>query len=97
MVISQKLAASYQKAGNTVVMDPDSPSSDQLGPGAYTSPIAGDWYPTQGKYVCAIFANTAKWNVVNKAWVPEKVTPNFEAPAEGEEGCLASWWMGTGM
>ncbi|PSR81352.1 hypothetical protein BD289DRAFT_454851 [Coniella lustricola] len=95
-VVGAALAEKYIQNGNTLVVDPDSSSSDQLGPGVYTSPIAGDWYPTQGKYVCAIYADTTKWNLANKAWVPAKVTANFDTPSDDDEGCIPTWWMGTG-
>ncbi|KUI54663.1 hypothetical protein VP1G_02056 [Cytospora mali] len=93
-VIGSQLAKLYEQNGNTLVMDPASGSSDQLGPGVYTSPKAGDWYPTQGKYVCAIYADTTQWNLANKAWVPEKVTANFETPSGDDQGCIPAWWMG---
>lgn len=84
----------YKDAGNTLVTDTKSSSSDQLGPGVYTSPIAGDWFPTDGKYVCAIYAKDKDaWNALNKAWMPEKVTADFQDPAQGEAGCEPTWWM----
>lgn len=91
------MAEDYEKNGNKLVMDTrPRPSSDQLGPGVYISPKAGDWFPSPGKYVCALYADTTQWDPANKAWVPEKITVNFDTPSEDDEGCIPAWWMGNG-
>ncbi|XXG96284.1 hypothetical protein Hte_002565 [Hypoxylon texense] len=75
--VSQKAAKLYHDAGNTLVYSGG--SSDQLGPGAYISPILGDW-PLEGEqfWVCAILADSTAWDSLNKAWVPE--TSNICGP-----------------
>ncbi|KAI2631043.1 hypothetical protein GGR54DRAFT_182687 [Hypoxylon sp. NC1633] len=66
-------AESYHKAGNTLVYQ-QGHSSDQLGPGAYISPILGDWPQEGGTFWdCAILADSTAWSSVNKAWLPESI------------------------
>ena len=84
-MISQKTAKSYHDAGNTLTYKKGS-SSDQLGPGAYISPILGDWPTSDAYWDCAIFADTLPWDLVNKAWVP----------ATAEDGCTPLWWANGG-
>ncbi|KAI0157857.1 hypothetical protein GGR52DRAFT_179179 [Hypoxylon sp. FL1284] len=69
--VGQEAAKLYHDAGNTLVYS--GASSDQLGPGAYISPIPEDW-PLEGDqfWVCAILADSSAWNLVNKAWMPDE-------------------------
>ncbi|KAF2237047.1 hypothetical protein EV356DRAFT_512314 [Viridothelium virens] len=58
----------FAKAGNTLFYDPDRVTLSQTGKGSYLSPKLGDW--AAGTWYCAILADSAAWDQVNKAWMP---------------------------
>ncbi|KAI0887521.1 uncharacterized protein GGS22DRAFT_110619 [Annulohypoxylon maeteangense] len=83
MLFSQKQAQKYHDAGNTLTYNPElGVSSEQLGPGAYISPIRADWPMSDSNWDCAILADSTAWNLVNKAWVPETA----------DDGCTPLWY-----
>ncbi|KAI3320492.1 hypothetical protein HD806DRAFT_506599 [Xylariaceae sp. AK1471] len=79
--VSPAAAKDYHDAGNTLTYKKGH-SSDQLGPGAYISPIRGDWPMEDINWDCAILADSSAWNLVNKAWLP----------ATADDGCTPLWW-----
>ena len=80
-LVLQELAKKYYDAGNTLVYI-QGHSSDQLGPGAYISPIRADWPMADVNWDCAVLADSTAWNLVNKAWVP----------SVADDGCTPLWW-----
>lgn len=64
----QKQINQLAKAGNTLFYDPDRVTLSQTGKGSYLSPKLGDW--AAGTWCCAILADSAAWDQVNKAWMP---------------------------
>ncbi|KAI0877250.1 hypothetical protein GGS24DRAFT_161912 [Hypoxylon argillaceum] len=83
--VSPDVAKQYHDAGNTLITPvlKNAPSSDQLGPGAYTSPTRGDWpLVPPDVWDCAILADSSAWNIANKAWVPKTA----------DDGCTALWY-----
>ncbi|KAJ5623799.1 hypothetical protein N7510_000108 [Penicillium lagena] len=62
-------AAKWIKAG-TVTPD-DNINGIQIGEGAYTSPVIGDWIGAPTYQYCAISADSNAWNAISKAWIPE--------------------------
>ncbi|KAI0965170.1 hypothetical protein F4678DRAFT_453672 [Xylaria arbuscula] len=83
--VSPDVARQYHEAGNTLIKPvlKNPPSSDQLGAGAYISPIRGDWpLVSPDVWDCAILADSSAWNLVNKAWVPKTA----------DDGCTDLWY-----
>ncbi|KAH8823115.1 hypothetical protein DL96DRAFT_1713564 [Flagelloscypha sp. PMI_526] len=67
-VVKKETGDKYIEAGTLVYVEAN---KKQIGDGAYTSPTINAWNPEDEFYECVIRADAAKWDAIDKIWIPK--------------------------